>query len=396
MNTKEEILAKLRAGEDFGKIRTEMHSISKLYEAARQYLDELQARLESIQAEINRGKEENANLEAQIASLGCESESLREKNQRLEQENARLNRELSEKSAKLSSLEERIGEFRAQGFTPEIMRKLEPKIAKGGDLLLMAETAEKRDQVKKDLACARKSKADLLKDIKTLRREKRTRALTELRKRKDLTVLNEKVTRKRKEYAELARRVEDAEGAMAILRDVTLKSINEAQDAATNAIHSTARASAEAFAAACEKFSGDLQAFLQSFGVLAEEKIGWIEEQHRQRRETDQQKTLFERALAYGRFMQGLFESDEFLLTVSLPWMLQLAHRLRLWLREKLPMGAVFPSDSVLQRQFGLTKFQSYNLAALTELVCEGLEAASSKERIQLDGAKAGANSSQG
>jgi len=357
-------------------------------------------------------------------------------------------------------MQERIDGFGAQGFTPEILGKLEPMIARGGeDLLKQVETAEKCSKLKRDLACVKKSKTDLMRSVRVLKREKEklqgsvvsirnqvdelrlqmrpirdavntvvwllkkgyrtediksmgygldflgvdgdadlsiSRLITGLKKQKDLTVLDGKLTRKREEFAELDSAIEDAIRTLAIVKDVTLKSINEAKGASIQALHSMAEASNEAFAATCERFDGCSQSLLQDFGVRAEERIEWMEEQYRQRRETDQQKTLFERTLAYGRLMQGLFESDEYLLTVSLSWMLQLARRLNLWVRERLPSGTVLPSNSILQRQVGLIGFQPYNIAVLTELACEGLEAVSSKEPVHLNGAKAGVNSSQG
>jgi hypothetical protein len=459
LSIRDEILDELRSGRPFAEVRTSARSKSQLYEAIRQYLDETEVSLEDQQEKLIGAKEERSEVEAEVEARRSEVESLREEKQNLEEDKISLGSELSKKTAKLATLEEKAEEFRTQGFTLEVMKKLEPLIARGGDSLLrQVETVGKCTELEKDLTGLKKSKVCLLKEVRTLERKKEqaqasvvstrnrvdelrlearpikdavntvvrlmkigftiedirslgygldflgveedsdlsiSRLIIGLKKQKNLTILHDQVTRKRQEFVELDSAVKDAKTTLAIIKDKTLKSINEAKGASIQAIQSTAKASNEEFAVTCEKFDGCLQSSLQNFGVRAEEKLRWMEEQYRQRKETDQQKMLFERALAYGRFMQGFFESDEFLLRVSLSSMLQVARRLHLWVREKMPKGTMLPSDSVVQRQFGLTRFQSYNLAILAELMCEGLEAASSKESINVNGAKTGVNSCQ-
>ena len=174
MNTSEEILRKLRAGEPFGKIRTEVHSVSKLYEVGGQFLDEQQTRLENTRLQIRGAEEERDCLEAQVESLRHELENSRQENQELEQENLRLNSELSEKTVKLNSLQERVDEFRAQGFTGEIMDRLEPMVKRGGEkLLIQVQNVEKYGQTLRNYLCLKKKKTSLVREIRDLKNEKK-------------------------------------------------------------------------------------------------------------------------------------------------------------------------------------------------------------------------------
>lgn len=136
MNTEDEILAQLRARRPFREIRKEVHSISKLYEAGGQYLDELEVDLETKREENLKLEEERSCLEAQVENLRVEVEGRREENQKLEQETGRLSDEISGKTTELNSLHERIDGFQERGFTPEIMNKLESMVDRGGDSLL--------------------------------------------------------------------------------------------------------------------------------------------------------------------------------------------------------------------------------------------------------------------
>ena len=90
MNTREELLAKLRANEPFSKIRTEVRSISKLYDVTGQFLDERQTQLENLRMQICQAEEERDVLEAQVESLRRELEKSRQEKQELERENSGL------------------------------------------------------------------------------------------------------------------------------------------------------------------------------------------------------------------------------------------------------------------------------------------------------------------
>lgn len=417
MNSRDEILAKLRANEPFAKIRTETHSASKLYEVTGQFLDEQQTRLENTGLQIRQAEEMRDGLEVQVESLRRQVENYRQENQKSEQENLRLNGELSEKTAKLNSLEERTDRFLAQGFTPEIMDKLEPMLNRGGEKLLMrVQNVEKYHQTLKDYTCLKKNKTSLVREICDLKNEKKqaqdlvvsvknqadelrllarpikdsvdtviwllkkgytiedikslgygldflcvdgdpdlsiSRLVTGLKLQKNLLILREKMRGKKQKNDELDKAIVDNEMKLRILVETALRSINEVVKASINGLRQLNSERQEAFNTVSEKFDAHLQASLMNLRTQAKDRTEWSDQQHRRESELAQQKILFETELKYGRFYQAFFASDDFLSTISLPWILHASHRLHLWISMKLPNETIVPPSS-LQTQFGI------------------------------------------
>lgn len=436
MNTKDEILKKLRAGEPFEKIRTGAHSISKLYEVAKVYLDEIEADLEAKRVEKSNLEDERSNLEAEVVALRSQVQRLNEEKRQLQQDKTKLNSELSEITAKLDSMKKSIDRFRAQGFTSEVMVKLEPMVGKGAAALLeQVESVEKYHAAMKDFAYLRESKARVLRQVQALKNEKRkiqaslvslrnridelrlqarhvgdavdvvvlllkrgysvedirslgygldllgvegdpglsiSRLVTGLKRLKNLGILEEKVARKRQEDAELERAIEDKKRKLKILEEATLRSMNEVSNASIQGLRQTTSERQEALAATCQKFDAYVQASIANLQIHAKDRSEWVEEQLRRESELAQQRTLFQTELEYGRFYQAFFASDDFLSKISLPWILHASHRLHLWISMKLPNETIVP-PSLFQTQLGLMNWP-YNLTILAELVCCGLE----------------------
>src|SRR4030067_3546657 len=134
----------------------------------------------------------------------------------------------------------------------------------------------------------------------------------------------------------------------------------------------------EACAIAYEKFDAHLQASIVNLQVQAKDRVEWVDQQRRRESELAEQKILFETELNYGRFYKAFFASDDFLSTISLPWILHVSHRLLLWISMKLANETVVPPMS-FQTQFGIMNLP-YNLKTLAELVCLGLETVSTRQ----------------
>jgi predicted nuclease with TOPRIM domain len=452
LNTREEILAKFRANEPFAKIRTEVPSVSKLYEVAGQYLDELQTHFENTRVQISQDAAEKARVQAQVESLRSEVENLRKEKQELEQEKTRVSNELSEETMKLNNVEKRADEFRAQGFTQETMENLQSMVERGGaKLLKQVENVEEYHQAMKGFTGLKKSKACLLKEVRALQCDKEkaqdsvaslrnqidelrlqmrhikdavdtvvwlmqkgytmedikslgyaldflyvqgdpgqsvASLLIALRKAKNLVILEEKVTGKRQEYAELVRTVEDNKMKLKILEEAALKSINEFSNTSIQDLRQMATKGEETFTATCQKFDAHVQASLANLQVQATDRAEWVEKQCRRESELAQQKTIFETELKYGRFYQAFLVSDDFLSRISPPWILHVSHRLHLWISMKLPKETVIP-PSMFWTQVGLMNWP-YNLSILAELVCLGLEKVS-QQSVPPNGGKVGA-----
>jgi hypothetical protein len=450
LNTSEEILTRLRTNEPFGKIRTEVHSIGKLYQVAGQFLDEQQTRLENTRLQIRQAEEERDGLVAQVESLRRELENGRQEKGELEQQNLRLNGELSEKTVRLNSLQERMDRFQAQGFTPVIMDKLEPLIERGGEkLLLQVQNVEKYSQTLKDYLCLKKDKNILVREVRDLKKEKKkaqesvvsvrnqadelrlrarpvkdavdiviwllkkgftiedikslgygldflgvngdadlsiSRLVTGLKLQKNLVILGEKETRKRQENAELEKTVADNRMRLKVLEEAALRSINEVGNASLQCLRQLNSEGQEALTTACERFDVHLQASMVNLQVQAKDKVEWVDQQRRREGELAEQKIRFETELNYGRSYQAFLASDDFLSRISLPWILHVSHRVLLWIRMKLPNETIVPPSS-FQTQVGIMNWP-YNLKILAELVCLGLETVSARHDGQPDGGK--------
>jgi hypothetical protein len=436
LNIKDEILNELRSGRPFAEVRTRARSKSQLYEALRQFSDEVEVSLEERREKLREAEEERLNLEEVAEALKSEVESTREERRELQEDKTRLGSELSENAARLASLEERAERFRAQGFTSEILGKLEPMIATGGDALLkQVESVEKYHEAMKDFACLKKKRAGLLRDISECARAKkkaqsflaslknetdelrlRARPIKEavntvvwllergyniedvrslgygldfigaegdsgqsvshliagLKKSRTLAILEAKVVRRKEEYAELERVVEDRKVKLKILEEAVLRSMDEAGSASIQCLRQTAADGQAALTATCQKFDAWAQASMANLQAQIADRAEWLEEQGRRESELAQRKTLFETELEYGRFCQAFFVSDDFLSRTSLPWILHMSHRLHLWICMNHPKETIIP-PSTFQTQLGFINWP-YSLKTLAELVCLGLE----------------------
>lgn len=89
MNTREEILAKLRANEPFGKNQDISAFDIKALRSRWTISGRAANTAGNTRAQISQTEEERAHLEAQVESLCHELENCRQENQGLEQENLR-------------------------------------------------------------------------------------------------------------------------------------------------------------------------------------------------------------------------------------------------------------------------------------------------------------------
>lgn len=441
MNTREEILAKLRANEPFSQIRAEVRSVSKLYEITGQFLDEVQKRLENTRLQTCQAETERDSLRAQVESLRHESESCRQENQELKQENTRLKSELSEEKTELNSLEEREKEFEARGFSAEIMDKLKPMIERGGEKLLkQVQNVEEYRQTLKDNLQLKKNNTTLLNNIRNLKNEEKkardsvasvrnqadelrlqarpvkdtldtviwllkrytvediralgygldflgvdddadlsiSRLVTGLKLQRNLVVLEKKVTKERRENAEFEKALADNKMKVKALEETALRSIKKTGNTSIKCLRQLNSEGQKALTTASERFDAHLQASILNLQVQAKEKIEWVEQQHRRESELAEQKIRFETELRYGRFYQAFLASDDFLSTIPLPQILHVSHRVLQWIRMKLPNETIVP-PSYFQTNLGIINLP-YSLKILDELVYVGLEAVSARK----------------
>jgi hypothetical protein len=224
-----------------------------------------------------------------------------------------------------------------------------------------------------DLKCL-KLGLDLL-GMKNEPRASISRLLRALGEEKSLASLSEKVDRKRDELNMLNDACARVKTDSQIIQTVSLKAIKEARDASVRAIATAAehgKTVAEASASSLEKLTRETSAEIsaqvqQTIGNIKAELIEWGEFQ--------KEKAKLEPFLIPARVLFGIIECPDYLYSISAPMVLRLFERLQAWCEANLKNFLIQPSANISARSaFNLPSFQSYDLAVLTALVCEGLK----------------------
>jgi len=178
MNSETRILAKLRAHKPFTEIRTEESSISKLYEVAGQYLDE-------INSELDAKREETRKLEHAETNLGANVEALKIERGRLANENAALSKNLDsvrntfqKTTVEVTGLQEHRDKVLAEievlaerGFTAEIMGKLRTANRNGAEVDAILTTQGGVRELDNEIATSEKAKRALNDELIALQKK---------------------------------------------------------------------------------------------------------------------------------------------------------------------------------------------------------------------------------
>ena len=178
---------------------------------------------------------------------------------------------------------------------------------------------------------------------------------------------------KRKELAELHEACTQLRKESQIIQIVTVKAIEEARDASIKAISTVAeqgKTVTKTSTSSLEKLTAETSAQIsaevqQTIGDLRAELGRWGGLQ--------QEKARLEQLLIPARILLGIIERPDYLNSIPTSMVVQLFERLQAWCEVNLRNFLIQPSANISARAFNLPSFQSYDVAVLTALVCEGL-----------------------
>jgi predicted nucleic acid-binding Zn-ribbon protein len=400
-------------------------------------LDELEADVENRRAEISKFQREKTDLEAQVQGLKVEASTLSDETDALQAEKQQLTLNVKRLEERKSRLQNEITGLQEQGYAPDLLAKIKSVEPRSGPQLWSdLKLASQRHQLKAETQALRQEKTTLECEVKELRDKKEeetkqvrseenrlddlrlqaeavreavstvelfykdgwsaedlrclklgldllglkneprpsiARLLKALEQEKSLATLSEKVGRKREELTVLTEACAQLRKDLEVIQFVTVKAIEEARDASVDAIAVVTKrgtAAAEVSMNSIEKLSVETSAQMraqvkQTIGDLKAELGVWgILQQERGR---------LEQFLLPARVLFGIIECPDYLNSVPTPMVVQLFERLQAWCELNLRHFLVQPSTNISTRAFNLPSFQSYDLAVLTALVCEGL-----------------------
>ena len=260
----------------------------------------------------------------------------------------------------------------------ELVRSLENKL---DDLKLRVETfREAASTIEMFLADGysvqdlKSLKAGLdLVGIKGETRASVVRLVEGLKEHRSLVNLEEKLIMKRKELADLNEACAQLRKDSQVIQAVTVKAIEEARDVSVKAIATIAehgKTATEASTSSLEKLTAETSA---QISAQVQQTIGDLKAELGKWGELQQEKARLEQFLIPARVLLGIIESPDYLNSIPAPMVVQLFERLQAWCEANLKHFLIQPSANISARAFNLPSFQSYDLAVLTEFVCEGL-----------------------
>jgi chromosome segregation ATPase len=421
----DQALEELRAGRSLQEIRTKFRSSSQVYEGLRTFLEQSDKLVVERKAAIVETAEQLSEKQAELENAEAEVQELKGEVETLRQEKEELHSEITGMRNERDSLKNTIEAMQSQGYTEDIVQKInsiEPR--SGAELWSNLRTVSQCQKAAKETAALRKEKAGLKTDIKSLKatkkknvklrvetfseaastiemfladgysvqdlkslkagldmvkikgetRESIVRLVEGLKMQGNLMNLERMVDTKKKDHAVLTKACMQLRNESQVIQTVTVKSIEEAREASMKAIASVTeqgKAAAKASASSLERLSAETSA---QINAQIQKTIADLKVELGKWGELQQENARLEQFLIPARVLFGIIESPDYLNSIPVPMVVQLFERLHAWCEANLKNFLIQPSQNISTRAFYLPSFQSYDLALLTEFICEGLK----------------------
>ncbi len=437
MKIAEVVLEELHAGRNLSEIRTKYRSVSQVYEGVRTFLDESERLVSERQAALRKTAEQLVEEQAEVENARAEKQQFSREvgGQRLEKD--QLGSEVMRMRKERDSLKDEIKSMRSRGYTPGLLKKIrsvEPR--SGAELWADVQTVSRCRQLAKKAETVKQEIIGLEADIKALKATKRedenlvrseenklddlklrvgvfkgaastielflrdgysvqdlkslkagldmvgikgeprvsvTRLVEGLRQQKSLIGLEGKVDGKREELRLLNEASARVKKEAEITESAVLKAVEEVRDASAGAIAATAEKGAAAADACASRFEKRTDDVLSQITTYIQDMLGGLKAELGTWGELGQESARLDQLLIPARVLFGIVEDPEYVSTLPLPLVVQLFTRLQGWCEANLNGFRIQPSANISARAFNLPTLQSYNLAVLTALVCEGL-----------------------
>jgi hypothetical protein len=435
---RDDILQDLRNGMSLVDVKKKYRSKSQLYEALRLFLDGLEKSLSSERENFQKVREKLSRTNAEFQSVESDRIKVAEEVAKLRREKQGQVAEVVNMTEKRDLLRLEVKRLEEKGFSPEILKQLKSVEARSGqELLSRVQTAEKHGHLEKELVGLEKRIGDLNGEVKALELQKKSseqmmvsegNALDELKRKtasyreavdtvasvrqedyrpgvvksvihglkvfgikgnspgsvarlvegldkmKTLFAVDEQLRRRRVELADLNRAYAQVKGELAVIREITLKTIGEIRDVSKQVI-----------AGVGEQARKETLQTTRSFELRADESISKIDvklqdaaERHRaelkELTELEHRKAELEQVLGPGLALVGVLKSPEDLKKVPASFVMQLLERTQPWFEMNMPNSSIHPTEAIRAKDRSLLPINSYKPSSLIELAKEGLK----------------------
>jgi hypothetical protein len=416
---KDEILVRLRNGVAVSELRKEFRSMSAFAEALRVYMDELEENTETCRMSLEKTTEELNIAHAELDKAKEATDAAKAEYAQLEDANKKLVNDVDRAKEGLESLHSSVEELEARGFTCELVKELGAIEARSSmDVLRRVETAAEYSQLRSEVSKMKKEEKmlkstskKLQMDVEKIREnaasEKNT--LDDLRLKacsygesvdvvgnllkigfsfsdlkglaqgleffgikgnparsvsrlveglvgvKTLFTLEEKIKKRTKDLQRVERAVADLKSEAAVMKDVTVKSLQEVKDASVYAVKSMA-----------QQTDMEMNAGVEHLIQQCNLAICKIEELERRKTEV---VAFLESAVPLVDVMQTAS-----LKSVPPQTVVEILSRIQLWCATCLPYYKVTPTQEFAAREFNFCVFSAYSLSGLIGLALLGLK----------------------
>jgi hypothetical protein len=441
----DEVLEDLRNGMPFEELVKKYHGKSAIYSALRDYyaetdeiLDKRHREMEETSTKLGRLNSEETSLRRRVELDNANQERIRSSCQKLAAEE-------QQKKTTIEQLEVRSAKLKSEGYSPEIMQRLLACDAKSPLKLLervatikehetrkseLAEIQKKMALLENEVAIAQARKQQIEKSIITQRNtldEYRIRNTTyedavavatsllqqgysledleslksglstvaianahklsikrlvdSLRKLKTLMQIDEKITEKRSERAELEKAAVEAKAKLSVAGEESLKSIVDAGEAAKKTIGELSNQAKERMKDSTERFDDNLANSVAkangNLRLLAENLRKNLDEWS----ELEEKIARTKEYILPGQMLLGILTSTEDLNKVDLELVARLFERLNMWFELHLKDATARPTEGINRDRFNLPTLRSYRLSSLVEFLSESLRQMSISEQ---------------
>lgn len=434
----DQVAEMLRQGGDISEIRKKFRSASQVAEGVRIFLDEIGSQINEERNALQALKKELSETRTKLAECKATVETLSKETGALRTEKQELTLDVSGLTEKKNRLQNEIADLKQQGYTPGLLTKIrsvEPR--SGPQLWSDLKLASQCHQRKAENQVLRQEKTTLESEIKELKEKKEeetklvrseenrlddlrlqaeavkeavstvemffkdgwstedlkclkeglkllgmtneprasiSRLLRALGEEKSLASLSEKVEKKREELTMLNTACAKVKADSQVIQTVTVKTIEETRDASVKAIDTVAehgKTAIEADSSSLEKLAAETATQIkaqvqQTIKTLNQELERWAALQ--------QENAKLEQLIIPARALFGIIENPDSLNSIPASIVVQLFERLQAWCQANLKHFMIQPPANISERALNLHSFEYYDLAILTELVCEGLK----------------------
>lgn len=436
MAIKDKILERLRRGEPLSEIRKEHKSVSKTYEALRQFLDESDKIVDERQRSLEDLRNAQAEEEKRLIQTKQERVKISQENDELTKLNEKMDEEVMRKTVELHRLNDNLDELSKRGYSPELLREIGKIEARSGrKLLKQLRTVEKFNQTKKEFRSLKRRKGIVEREFHEIQIEKTeiqkavvsegnrldelkiqgaaheeavevvkdfkrdgysaedlrvlkscldtlqikddpklsiSRLARGLEMQKSLTILKDHVEKERKNFRKFEKAKTEAKDESEILKQTTIGTIETARNAGLEAINQIVENAKTAILDAAKKFETITDGHLRRCEDHFQRNMEKVNAASQEYAEFQKEKSRFEETVYPMMLLLGS-KDPQLLDQVPILFVAEVLNRVLVWVILKAPEATVVPSQYIQTKDPFLFS-GPHKISHLLELASEGLK----------------------